>query len=134
MQGLGRFHDTDRVLWTEMLSAVMTWACNRRPADEKSHWLTIAETAEADEQRQREVKRMGNTIAQAFREEGKLEGEIKGKLEGKIEMLMQLGRSRFGVPDTTIERAIYSIDNAQRLDAIAERILIAANWTDLLKN
>jgi hypothetical protein len=69
---------------------------------------------------------MGKTTAQGYREEGAPEGMRK--------MVLRLGRSNFGDPDETIERAIRSIDKAERLDAIADRILIANNWNELLKN
>ncbi len=75
---------------------------------------------------------MGQTIAQGYREEGKIEGKIEGELEGMRKIVLRQGRSKFGDPDETIERTIRSIDNAQRLDALADRILIANNWNELL--
>ena len=132
MHRLGRLHDTDKVLWTEMLSAALTWAYSRRPGDEKVRWQTVAESSQEDAQRQREIKNMGKTIAQNYYEEGIEKGKLEGKLEGVQQTILQIGRTRFGAPDESIQRAINAIDNAEQLEALTDRVLVASSWSDLL--
>ncbi len=129
MNRLGRLHDADRVLWTEMLSAVLSWTSSRRPGDEKDRWQTLAESTQENEQRKREVRNMGKTIAQTIYEEGKLEGE----LEGMQRFLLYLGQQQFGAPDESIEHAICAIDDPDRLKALGQRVAITSSWSDLLK-
>jgi len=126
MQRLGPLHDSDRVLWTEMLSAVLTWA---RPGTEKDHWQNLAEAAQADDQRKREVRTMSQTIAQTIYEEGKLEG----KVEGIQQTLLRQGNARFGAADESVQNAIRAISDAEKLAALSERILQVSSWTDLLR-
>ena len=71
---------------------------------------------------------MGQTIAQAFYEEGENEGEIKTLQR----LILRQGRTRFGIPDETTERFIQGIDNTDQLEALTDRVMIASSWTDLL--
>jgi hypothetical protein len=142
VQRLGLLHDTDHVLWTDMLNAVLTWASTRRPREEKDHWQSIAESIQEDERRKREVRNMGQTIAQSIYEEGRLEGERegerkgerKGQFKGIQKLLFELGEDRFGPPDESTRNAICAIDDVEQLTALSHGILTAQSWSDLLKN
>ena len=72
---------------------------------------------------------MRKTIAQGYYKEG-IE---KGKLEGVQQTILQMGRTRFGARDESIQLAINAIDNPEQLKAQGERILVACSWSDLLK-
>jgi hypothetical protein len=57
----------------------------------------------------------------------------KGALKGRREMLLRQGRVRMGAPDKKIIAAVNSIDDLERLDALAERVLVAGSWAELLE-
>jgi hypothetical protein len=137
MRRLGRLHDTEHVLWTELLSAVLTWACSRRPGDENTRWQILAESAQENGQRKSEVRNMGKTIAHIYYEEGIEKGiekgVEKGKLEGVQQFILHQGETRFGAPDESIQCAIRAINNLEQLQALGDRILVASGWSDLIK-
>ena len=47
-------------------------------------------------------------------------------------MVLRLGRIRFGEPDAEIAATIESIDDLGRVEHLAERILMASGWDDLV--
>ena len=55
----------------------------------------------------------------------------KGQVRGIQDTLWIQGRKRFGQPDDTTALTLRSIQNVERLDKLAERILEAKNWSDL---
>jgi predicted transposase YdaD len=86
-------------------------------------------------------KMRDSTTYQAILDEGRAEGEIKGRAEGEIKgraeearrLLLRLGRKHLGDPDTTVEAAVRSIPDVERLEQLLERISEIANWHDLLR-
>src|SRR5262249_28965554 len=60
----------DHVRWYDLLRMVLTWALYRRPPQERDRLLAAAEASQSEALRQREVKTMGQTIAEALIEEG----------------------------------------------------------------
>jgi len=124
MRRLGKFHDTDRVLWSEMLSAVLTWACSRRTGVEKTHWQAVAESAQEDETRRKEMANMKKTIADAFMEEGAIKTLKR--------TILRQGQTRFGAPDENTLRFIDDIDNIDQLEVFTDRVHEANSWSDLL--
>ena len=66
------------------------------------------------------------------RVKGKAEGKVEGALEGERNVLLIMGRKRFGAPPPEREAELAAITDRARLDRMAERILDAAGWDDLL--
>lgn len=60
------------------------------------------------------------------------EGELRGELRGKIRVLLRQGRKRFGNPDATTESALTAITDLDRLERLADAILTAKSWDELL--
>ncbi len=57
----------------------------------------------------------------------------QGRVEEARNILLRLGRlRRFGEPDPTELAALTAISDTERLEAMADRILTAASWQDLL--
>ncbi len=73
---------------------------------------------------------MGKTIAQTYYEEGIEAGELRGELKGLQKAVLNLGKSRFGAPDESVQRAI---ENLEQPEGLTERVLVASSWADLLK-
>ncbi len=132
MRRLGKLYDTDRVLWTEILRSVLTWAGSRRPREEKERWQSLAQSAQEDGQRMKEVSSMVETILQASHEEGRMEGRVEGRVEGLQKLLLRQGRKRFGAGNESAERSLADIKSIEKLEALGERILYVASWSELL--
>ena len=46
--------------------------------------------------------------------------------------LALLGEQKFGPPDARVQAALAAIGDAERLEALARRLLAATSWDDLL--
>lgn len=66
------------------------------------------------------------------RAEGRIEGRVEGKAEEARNLLLRLGMKRFGPIDAVIQAAIEAINSLERLEQLAERLLEAENWNELL--
>lgn len=60
-------------------------------------------------------------------------GEERGKLEGAREVIFRQGNKRFGPPDASTQAMLESITSLERLEQLAERLLEAENWQELLQ-
>lgn len=64
-------------------------------------------------------------------------GVVRGRAEGRTAevrtLLYRLGRKRFGEPSAEVRAAIDAEENVERLEAMTERVLDAANWDDVLR-
>ncbi len=56
----------------------------------------------------------------------------EGELRGQYRVLLRQGRKRFGDPDAATERELQSIRDPDRLERLADAILSAASWPELL--
>ena len=68
------------------------------------------------------------------RQEGRQEGIEEGLQRGLVaarEMLLSLGETLFGAPDSATRSAVESIDDLERLKRLAHRVLSANGWDDL---
>ena len=59
-------------------------------------------------------------------------GRNEGRTEGLIAALIRLGTKRFGPPAPTALTELHRITDGDRLERLAERILDASSWDDLL--
>ena len=69
---------------------------------------------------------------QKGRQEGRQEGLQEGRLEESHRLLLRQGRNRFGAPDAAIEAALRAIRDLDRLERLADTMLTAASWQELL--
>ncbi|MCZ2341531.1 MAG: DUF4351 domain-containing protein [Bacteroidales bacterium] len=56
----------------------------------------------------------------------------KGERHGRAQTLLRQGRRRFGEPDAAAEAELRSIRDLERLDRLADAILTANSWAELL--
>jgi predicted transposase YdaD len=87
----------------------------------------------ADELFQGVRKMRDSTTYQAILNEGRAEGEIKGRAKEAQRLLLRLGRKRLGDPDATVEAAVRTIADVERLELLIDRIDEVANWQDLFQ-
>jgi hypothetical protein len=59
-------------------------------------------------------------------------GEAKGRAQEVKNLLLQLGAKRFGVAPAPVEAAFRAIPERERLERMADRLLGATSWDDLL--
>lgn len=74
---------------------------------------------------------------QAILEKGIAKGIVtgidRGKAEGERTVLVRLGTKKFGAPDAETRTALQAITDPRRLEELAERILVASSWEELLR-
>ena len=58
--------------------------------------------------------------------------ERRGELRGKCSFLLRLGRKTLGPPDAATEAALAAIQDADRLERMADAVLTAKTWEELL--
>ena len=66
-------------------------------------------------------------------DEGRKAGLDEGRVRGERDVLLRLGERRFGPPDATTRQAIEQIKDPTRLMTLADRVLDATGWDDLLR-
>jgi predicted transposase YdaD len=67
-----------------------------------------------------------------YEEKGRQEGRQEGRLEESHRMLLRQGRHRFGAPAPDAEEALRSVRDLDRLERLADAILTANTWQELL--
>ncbi len=69
---------------------------------------------------------------QAIIEEGEAQGIAKGEIMEARSLLLRLGRRRFGPAPAAVTHMLDGIQDLSRLEAIAERVVEASGWDDLI--
>jgi hypothetical protein len=73
-----------------------------------------------------------STVVREWVAMGEARGEARGRVATARAILVRLGTKRFGSPSADIETAIRAIEDADRLERIAERVIDATDWADLV--
>lgn len=60
------------------------------------------------------------------------EGELRGKISNSHTLLLRQGRRQFGLADEATESELKSIRDLERLERLADAILSAKSWAELL--
>ena len=60
------------------------------------------------------------------------EGRVEGELRVSHRLLLRQGRKQFGPPDTQTEAALTAIQDIARLERMADAVLTAKSWEELL--
>jgi hypothetical protein len=60
------------------------------------------------------------------------EGAAKGKRDQTRNLILRIGSKHFGPPDARVQKTLKSIASLKRLEQIADRLLEAESWEDLL--
>jgi hypothetical protein len=71
---------------------------------------------------------------QAILRKGAVLGEAQGRRDEVLRIIRNSGRKKFGPPAASIETAIASIEDVERLERIIDRLVDATptSWADLL--
>ena len=64
--------------------------------------------------------------------QGVAQGEVQGRKSEAVCMILRIGRKRFAVNPPDVEQRLKSVGDVERLERMADRILDAADWDDLL--
>jgi hypothetical protein len=104
LRGLQALAHDEHVRWEDLAGFVLSWALKRRPPEEREAIHTIAVKSQTGRQRQREVKKMSETVKQTWDEwmleRGMAQGMAQGRLEGEIAACQETLRAqlveRFG--------------------------------------
>jgi hypothetical protein len=116
----------DHVRWGDLINIIFSWAQARRPREERDALRAAAEAAVTDANRKKEVQIMGQTIAEAEYEEGRLkglsEGESKGELSASRRMLRRILTGRFGQLPEELAQRIERCTDIERLMTAAQQV------------
>jgi hypothetical protein len=125
--------------WRELAQFLLLLIDHQRPQEEQAALQDVLRQA-IDRRRQREFSEMGKSYADAMIEEGMKRGRQEGRQEGLEEgrrsacrsIILRQGRHRFGEPSAAQQARLEAIASESELDALAEAVLGAADWDDLL--
>jgi hypothetical protein len=137
IQRLEAIAGQDHVRWYDLMRIILSWGLWRRPREERQVLLAAAQPTQANVNRQKEVGLMGQTIAEAIWEEGRLKGHSEGEAAGELRlarrMLRQLLEERFGSVSETVSQRIDNATDVDRLAAAALQVrhLISADELQL---
>jgi hypothetical protein len=73
-----------------------------------------------------------SSFYQVLLKEGREVGLREGEIKGARKLLIRMGRIRFGRLPRTTRATIEAIDDLDRLERLADRILTATSWDELL--
>lgn len=77
-------------------------------------------------------------ILQVGKEKGKAEGISEGLEEGLLtearNLVLRLGGKRYGAADARVVSLLLGIDSLEQLEQLAERLLEAESWQELLND
>jgi hypothetical protein len=122
----------DRHRLLELLSYLIALVYHFRNAKEREDLREELVHSIETQTIQREVLSMGQTIAEALREEGRIEGKKEGNLEAKQETLLLLLRRKFGKKVTSAVAAnVRKTQDVQLLDQWLGNVLDAEMLEDL---
>jgi hypothetical protein len=114
---LGTLADRDRPRWQELLEATLTWSYMHRPPAERIALQSEAEAVQRDSRRRKEIKTMGQTIAESLMEEG--------ELRGVRNVLLAVLKKRFRKVPKTVKQRIETTTELSRLkEAILEAMTL----------
>jgi predicted transposase YdaD len=135
LQRLEPLAEQDHVRWFDLMRIIVTWALTRRPRAERETLLSAAQATQTNVDRQKEVALVGQTIAEAIWEEGRLKGHAEGRSEGELSasrrLLRQLLEKRFGaLPEAVLQR-IESATDVERLTTATLEVLHMVTVEDL---
>jgi hypothetical protein len=60
------------------------------------------------------------------------EGELRGEIKNSHRLLLSQGRRKFGIPDEETEVELKSIQDLDRLERMANELLVVDSWEELL--
>jgi len=60
------------------------------------------------------------------------EGRLEGALRQTRRVILRQGQRQFGAPDPTIEATVNAVDDLPRLERMADAVLTATTWQELL--
>jgi len=115
--------DAQRLRWLELLSYIHALVYHERaPAERADMQNHIAQSVQTDPHRQ-EVNRMGRTIAEQLKDEG--------RLISRREVLLRLLRAKFGEPPADVAATVEGCTDIAQLDAWSEALLRARRLADV---
>jgi hypothetical protein len=75
-----------------------------------------------------------STTYQFILQKGMRQGVTQGQLQGQKTLLLRQGTKRFGPPTEANAAALQAIDDPERLERLADKILEARGWDELLSS
>jgi predicted transposase YdaD len=125
----------DHNRWLELVAYIRAMVYHDRQAPEQDPLVEVIEDSVGSEERRREVRRMGQTIAEALEAKGRKKGRKEGRQEEAVrsrrEMLLLLLRDRFRKVPKAIEQVVNATDDVARLTEWVRRVSSANTVEDV---
>jgi hypothetical protein len=121
----------DRHRWLELVSYIEALIYNEREEAEHKPLEERVTDSVQDDARRKEVFAVGQTIADALREEGHKKGRKEGLLEAKRDALVRLLRNRFGKVPAAVGKLIKATDRLDLLDTWFDQASVANKLEDV---
>jgi len=123
--------EQERARGEGLLSYIHAFVYHERDDCERKRLEDKIKAAAWNEDHRRELCRMGKTIAEALRDEGRAEGHAEGRVEYARSTLLRLLRKRFGeVPQDTAD-CIEGTSDLDQLNVWVDRIITAEILEDM---
>ena len=62
------------------------------------------------------------------------EGEARGRADEARRLLLRTGSKKFGPPSSDTMAVLAAITDVERIEQLAERVIDAASWADVLRD
>jgi hypothetical protein len=118
---------SDRDRWLALLSYVAALIYHDREKDEREPMRRLVEDSVQNDARRLEVYDMGQTIAEALREEGRAEEAVRSRQETLLRVL----RIRFRKVPSGVEQRITNTDSPDQLDTWIDAFAKAKKLSDV---
>jgi hypothetical protein len=119
--------DTAEVRWKETVKFVLGWALHHRPRAERDDLIAAGVASQSAAAHQGRLNIMGQTIAEALREEGMQQGMQQGMQEGELRSsrrtLRYLLEDRFGPLPVELAQRIAATTDLTRLETATRQVL-----------
>jgi hypothetical protein len=122
---------SERARWLELLSYVLALVYHDRKPPEHEALREVLTNSVATDERRREVYKMGQTMADVLRDEGREKGFREGELQTRQQTLLLQLRERFGKVPKATEKVIAATQDVGRLEAWLKRFATADTLEDV---
>jgi hypothetical protein len=121
----------ERTRWVEFLSYILALVYHARSGPEQQRLREVVDRAVQTDLHRQEYAKMGQTIAEMLKDEGRSEGRQQEALAARRAILLRQLRKRFKKVPRKVEARIAATTNIQELEGWLDNILDADTLADV---
>jgi hypothetical protein len=131
VRGLEQLAATEAGRWRDLLSYLLALVYHDRGQLERDRLRDLIAASVRNEDRRKEVRNMGKTIAEALRDEGRAEGRAEAEVQSRQQTLLRQLRLRFRKVPKAVEGVILATKDTAQLDGWLDRFATAGSLSDM---